>query len=69
MATQKGTEESPAEADSLPLKPFSSMTDEQWADHVRGLQEIIENWDSATFMTLEEAMEKLGIELVDVTLE
>ena len=45
------------------------MTDEQWAEHVKGLREIIENWDPATFITLEEAMRKLGIELEDVTLE
>ena len=69
MAAHKETVESAAQSDVLPPKPFDSMADEQWAEHVKGLREIIENWDPATLMTLEEAMGKLGIQLEDVTLE
>ena len=69
VAIRKDAVDLAGEAGSLPPKPFASMTDEQWEEHVKGLREAMANWNPGSFLTLEEAMEKLGIETEDATIQ
>ena len=57
------------EAETIPPKPFPSMSDEQWARTVKGLRQTLENWDPSKMITLEEASEKLGIKPEDVAVK
>lgn len=61
MTSRKDAVDLAGETEELPPKPFPAMTDEQWAEHVKGLREAIANWDPETFVTLKEYMEGRGI--------